>query len=413
MTSVELLFRDADQAAAQGKTAEAIRLYEEILREAPENARALNALGNRLLSQGKAAEARKMFERSVKADPGAPPLWLNLAGAARATNDPQAELHALDQALKLDPYFVIALLQKAQCLERLGNGEGAARTYGALLACVPANAQLTPAMRSALDHGEQVVRESKEAKAAKVAAAVAGEPSASRRFDHCIDLYAGRARLYRSEPTGLYFPFLPEVPYFDRAFFPWFDELEAATGIIRDELIAVMREDSGFRPYVAIAPGLPVNQWSELNNSLDWSAFFLWENGEKVEANARRCPRTSELMERLPLLDIPGRAPTVMFSLLKPGAVIPPHTGVTNTRSVVHLALVVPGDCTFRVGHETREWQEGQAWAFDDTVEHEAWNRSGSMRAILIVDTWNPYLDEGEKALLRKAVSAMDSRIAT
>jgi len=31
---------------------------------------------------------------------------------------------------------------------------------------------------------------------------------------------------------------------------------------------------------------------------------------------------------------------------------------------------------------------------FDDTYEHEAWNRSGETRVVLILDCWNPYLTE-------------------
>lgn len=124
-----------------------------------------------------------------------------------------------------------------------------------------------------------------------------------------------------------------------------------------------------------------MNQWEALNRSLDWSAFFLWENGIPCEDNLKACPNTAALLERLPLLDVPARAPTAMFSILKPGAVIPPHTGVTNIRAIVHLPLVVPPECGFRVGAETREWREGVAWAFDDTIEHEAWNRSVMPRA--------------------------------
>jgi aspartyl/asparaginyl beta-hydroxylase (cupin superfamily) len=32
----------------------------------------------------------------------------------------------------------------------------------------------------------------------------------------------------------------------------------------------------------------------------------------------------------------------------------------------------------------------GRAWAFDDTIEHEARNKSDAPRAILILDTRNP-----------------------
>jgi len=63
--------------------------------------------------------------------------------------------------------------------------------------------------------------------------------------------------------------------------------------------------------------------------------------------------------------------------------------------------LVVPAGCGFRVGAETRAWEEGRAWAFDDTIEHEAWNDSGSPRAILIIDAWNPLLTEAERTAIR------------
>ncbi|MEI9850438.1 MAG: aspartyl/asparaginyl beta-hydroxylase domain-containing protein [Sphingomonas sp.] len=47
--------------------------------------------------------------------------------------------------------------------------------------------------------------------------------------------------------------------------------------------------------------------------------------------------------------DIPGRGPNAMFSLLAPGAHIPPHHGVSNARLVCHLPLIVPPGCWFRV----------------------------------------------------------------
>lgn len=107
------------------------------------------------------------------------------------------------------------------------------------------------------------------------------------------------------------------------------------------------------------------------------------------------------------MLDVPRRAPSVMFSILEPRTRIPAHTGVTNTRSTIHLPLIVPPGCGFRVGGETREWREGEAWAFDDTIEHEAWNDSDQPRVILIIDGWNPFLTdlerEGVRALARGA----------
>lgn len=168
------------------------------------------------------------------------------------------------------------------------------------------------------------------------------------------------------------------------------------------ELLSLWDEgDDGFRPYVAFDPTQPVNQWQELNHSPRWSAWFLWKDGVRQEANCARCPATAALLDGLPLLDVPGKAPTVMFSILQPRTRIPPHTGSANARTTIHLPLVVPEGCGFRVGAETREWRVGEAWGFDDTIEHEAWNDSGRPRAILILDTWNPLLTEAERAAVR------------
>ena len=109
----------------------------------------------------------------------------------------------------------------------------------------------------------------------------------------------------------------------------------------------------------------------------------------------------------MPQCDVPGHAPTAFFSILDPKTHIPPHTGVTNTRLTVHLPLIVPPDCKFRVGSETREWVAGKAWVFDDTIEHEARNGSDEPRAILIFDIWNPFLTPAERDLIRAATDVV------
>jgi aspartyl/asparaginyl beta-hydroxylase (cupin superfamily) len=90
-----------------------------------------------------------------------------------------------------------------------------------------------------------------------------------------------------------------------------------------------------------------------------------------------------------------------MFSILDARSRIPAHTGPVNTRLVVHLALVVPPGCGFRVGGETREWQPGKAFVFDDSINHEAWNDSDLPRAVLIFDIWSPHLRPAERDLVR------------
>jgi hypothetical protein len=99
--------------------------------------------------------------------------------------------------------------------------------------------------------------------------------------------------------------------------------------------------------------------------------------------------------------DVPEYGPTAFFSILDAKTRIPAHSGVSNTRLVVHLPLVIPEGCRFRVGSTTRPWRPGEAFVFDDTVEHEAWNDSDVPRAILIFDIWNPYLSTAERDLVR------------
>jgi aspartyl/asparaginyl beta-hydroxylase (cupin superfamily) len=196
---------------------------------------------------------------------------------------------------------------------------------------------------------------------------------------------------------------LPADEFFDREHFPWFADLEAKTDVIREEALALLARDQHvIRPYVRLESGTPENKWSPLDQSLDWSACFLWEYGQKNDQVCALCPETAAALEALPQNHIPGKAPSAFFSILRPGAHIPPHTGVTNTRAIIHLPLVVPPGCKFRVGGETREWKVGEAFAFDDTIEHEAWNSSGVSRIVLILDVWNPHLSEEEQELVAK-----------
>jgi aspartyl/asparaginyl beta-hydroxylase (cupin superfamily) len=230
-----------------------------------------------------------------------------------------------------------------------------------------------------------------------------------RRFDECLGILAGVQKRYVQEPLLLCFPRLPAIPFFDRDLFPWLSQLEASTDVIRREFEHVYEEDrSKFDPYMQIPAGAPVNQWRDLNHSPAWSTFFLWRDGKRNDANCARCPLTTALLETLPMADQPGFAPTAMFSVLAPRTTIPPHTGSSNTRVIAHLPLVLPGPCRFRVGNETREWRMGEAWVFDDTIEHEAWNDADEPRAILIFDVWNPLLVEAERELVCEMMTALN-----
>jgi aspartyl/asparaginyl beta-hydroxylase (cupin superfamily) len=115
-----------------------------------------------------------------------------------------------------------------------------------------------------------------------------------------------------------------------------------------------------------------------------------------------------QVLENVPLARFPNRSPSVLFSRLKPGARIPPHNGLANTRLICHLPLIVPPKCGFRVGNDVREWTEGKAWVFDDSINHEAWNGSDQTRVILLFDIQRPEMSEEENALVSALFAAVD-----
>ena len=340
---------------------------------------------------------------------------MQLALAHRALGDFPAALEAIDAALVIDPYLLLALLSKGWLLEKLGRAREAAAVYRNALKIVPPDERLSPGLKAPVERAREAVRADSEAAVAFVEERLAdirarhgGEDL--KRFDLSRDAFLAGKKVYVPEPALLHYPMLPAEQFFDRRHFPWLEQLEAATETIREELVVVLREDlEQMEPYIQYPPGVPVNQWVELNHSPRWNSYFLWKDGTKDEGHCARCPRTSALLDTLPMLRQSGFGPTAMFSVLAPRTHIPPHSGSTNTRCLVHLPLILPGPSRFRVGNETREWKMGEAWVFDDTIEHEAWNDADQTRVILILDIWNPYLSEAERELVAAMMAAKNA----
>jgi aspartate beta-hydroxylase len=392
----------------------AVEYLEQVVAIAPDHPQALNSLGTHALSQGAFEKARDYFTRAAAADPKEPVLWLNVARTHRELGDSAGELAALDRILAIDARHFMALLRKAALFQRQGEDGRAALHWSQAGMVAPPMEQLTPEIRQMLADGLTFAARHNLAFGRKMdetlASARAGlSPQQLRRFDAAVDASLGRRQIYHNVCEGFHFPFLPADEFFDREHFPWMAEIEAATPAIRAELQDLLAKgDEGFAPYVQYPSGYPESKWSDLDHSERWSAYFLWRHGKRIDNHCTRCPETAAALSKVPLADHAGRAPTAFFSLLHPKTRIPPHTGVTNSRTIVHLPLIVPEGCGFRVGGETREWIEGQAFGFDDTIEHEAWNDRDQLRAVLIFDVWNPYIRAEERELINAYMRAAD-----
>jgi aspartate beta-hydroxylase len=285
--------------------------------------------------------------------------------------------------------------------------------YSAAAAVAPPLERLRPELRPAVAEANERVDQYNRDRAAFLdqylethARAFGGEDL--KRFRDSVDILVGRKRRYESRSTIFHYAGLAPIEFFDRALFPWLDRFEAATDAIRTEFLDVLATEEGFTPYISYRQDVAQHQFAELNNSPRWSAFHLFKMGKLVRENTIRCPLTMELLEGAPQPDQPGRTPSAMFSLLKPGTRIPPHTGVSNVRLVCHVPLIIPEQCGFRVGNTTREWVPGQAFVFDDTIEHEAWNLSDKPRVVLHFDIWHPGLTPAERALITALAAGMN-----
>ncbi|MBD2188376.1 aspartyl/asparaginyl beta-hydroxylase domain-containing protein [Pseudanabaena mucicola] len=149
--------------------------------------------------------------------------------------------------------------------------------------------------------------------------------------------------------------------------YPFTQSLEANWQVIRQELEQLGRDD--------------FLDWPEKHlYGKGWQTFGLYAFGMKLGKNCKLCPETTKLVEQIPNMVTAG------FSSLVPGTHISPHTGYPDGVLRCHLGLIGCDGCSLRVGDEIRNWQEGKCLVFDDTTEHEAWNRGEQTRVVLLID---------------------------
>jgi aspartyl/asparaginyl beta-hydroxylase (cupin superfamily) len=412
---IQQLLEAATQARASGRVQYGEQLLRTARAEAPQHPLVLNETARQLLLSGDAAAAHDILERAVAIDPSHASMWLNLAAARRTLGRIDDELAAVDRALALQPANVRALLQKGSLQELKGLAREAAVSYRTALQMIPPGAEPPPEMRPVIAHAEAMVAANNRELESFLERRLQGHRTIYRdqslgRFDRCLDVLLQKRRLYRPRPSFMHFPYLPAIEFYERGEFPWLESLEAATDDIRAELINVLADGpTVLDPYVSHA-GTPLSEksWHEVSQSRRWGVYFLWREGVPNQEHIARCPRTVAALEAWPRWDVPGVGATAVFSILEAKTRIPAHSGVNNTRLLLHLPLIVPPGCGFRVGAEQREWVPGQALIFDDTFEHEAWNDSDVPRAVLILDIWNPRLTEAERQMLREVIAGVD-----
>jgi aspartyl/asparaginyl beta-hydroxylase (cupin superfamily) len=85
---------------------------------------------------------------------------------------------------------------------------------------------------------------------------------------------------------------------------------------------------------------------------------------------------------------IPG-CTQAMFSVLSPGKIIKPHTGIYAGILRYHLGLNIPKNhmnCFISVNKKKYYWENGKDVMFNDMLEHYVENNTDESRIILLLD---------------------------
>jgi aspartyl/asparaginyl beta-hydroxylase (cupin superfamily) len=177
-------------------------------------------------------------------------------------------------------------------------------------------------------------------------------------------------RIHQTDPRSV----------FESPEFPWATRVEQSHTFIKQEGQAILHDLNQVINFNDVLP----NQRA-LQQGADWKSFYLVAMERPVPAHQERCPATTEALKQ-----IPGVL-NAFFSILQPGVYIPPHRGPYSGILRYHLGVIIPaGDVAIRVDQTICHWQEGKSLFFDDSFEHEAWNRTDSLRVVLFVDLVRP-----------------------
>lgn len=419
LANIATLRQEAARLSQYGQTQAAARCYQQILEQHPADAQALQYIIRHWLSSGQTRRCRQLLEASMAAAPEAPAPHLQMAIVQVSSGDTQAAMDSLQQAIERGDDGMAALY-KGQLALRAGDEANALEIWSEAWKSCPLlqrwqadPATSKPVMRLLEQSASFIVNQRTQQVSAALDSIDQQYGSDSSKgireaLAAVLDKATPRYADPRQRPGFLYYPGLETLPFFPTHRFAWVDAVEAAsTDILRELKMVMTQQQNDLHAYVHVPAGKDPAQWQTLNQSLQWSAYHLIRDGEPLPEHTRHCPATMAAMQSVPLVDVPRHAPEVFFSVLQPDTHIPPHYGLSNYKLAVHLPLIIPPDCAIRVSTQMHHWQPGKVVVFDDSFEHEAWNRSGQLRVVLIFEIWHPQLSAGERTAIRTAIATL------
>ena len=173
-----------------------------------------------------------------------------------------------------------------------------------------------------------------------------------------------------------------DPPVYDNKDFPWVTDVEADWQNVRTELDKVMKYRDSMPSFQDIVKEVGLIQKDD-----NWKTYFLKGVGMDCEENAKQCPETMKVLEKIPGLT------TAFFSILSPGKHISQHRGPWAGVLRLHVGMMVPQPrekVKIRIANQFCLWEEGKCLIFDDTWNHEVWNDTDGYRVVLFIDFERP-----------------------
>ena len=171
----------------------------------------------------------------------------------------------------------------------------------------------------------------------------------------------------------------------DMSQFPELKELEENWETIRLEALELMAE-GGFDQITDKDSASYYDIGFRTFYKYGWTKFYVNWYGYTHESAKRTCPKTVELLSKIPQVN------GAMFSVLPPGGQLTRHLDPVACSLRYHLGLDTPNDdrCYISVDNEQYSWRDGEPFLFDVTYLHFAHNDADKSRLILMCDIERP-----------------------
>lgn len=163
--------------------------------------------------------------------------------------------------------------------------------------------------------------------------------------------------------------------------FSWIEKIESNYSTILEELTTFYTNNN-----IPFFDDISSSQ-KQIVEKNKWKSLILLAFRKKNPLYEVAFTNTNSIIQTIP------NVTSVMYSVLEKDTHILPHRGIYKGLLRCHLGLIIPENkdtCYLKVNGKIKNWTAGKCFVFDDTFQHEAFNKTDESRVILIIDFLRP-----------------------